>query len=165
MNTSFTNIQRIAAGVVLLMASLLLAGAVSRAINQKEGDEITLVCEEKLANIAGNPLTTITVNYLPGRKPVVRVHAGSIFVYVLSSAIRSENSATESVKIYKTGESFFEPSGRKHLLSENASDTEPVSLLTVFAADDAAKLTTFDVALSASSADQNSLTKSSTLLL
>jgi quercetin dioxygenase-like cupin family protein len=36
-------------------------------------------------------------------------HAGSVFAYVLSGAIRSENSATGPVKVYKAGESFFEP--------------------------------------------------------
>ena len=65
-------------------------------------------------------------------------------VGVLSGAIRSENSATGSAKVYKTGESFFEPSGSRHLVSENASAKEPASLLAVFVADDGARLTTFD---------------------
>jgi len=44
---------------------------------------------------------------LPGKAS--HRHAGSVFAYVLSGAIRSENSATGPVKIYKAGESFFEP--------------------------------------------------------
>jgi quercetin dioxygenase-like cupin family protein len=55
---------------------------------------------------------------------------------VLSGAIRSENSATGPARVYKAGESFFEPPGSKHLISENASATEPASLLAVFVADD-----------------------------
>jgi quercetin dioxygenase-like cupin family protein len=55
---------------------------------------------------------------------------------VLSGAVRSENSATGRAKVYKAGESFFEPSGSEHLVSENASATEPASLLAVFVADD-----------------------------
>jgi quercetin dioxygenase-like cupin family protein len=57
---------------------------------------------------------------------------------------RSENSATGLVKIYQAGESFFEPPGSTHLISENASATEPASLLAVFVADDGAQLTSFD---------------------
>jgi quercetin dioxygenase-like cupin family protein len=68
-------------------------------------------------------------------------HAGSVFAYVLSGSIRSENSATGPVRVYKAGESFFEPPGSEHLVSENASATEPASLLAVFVADDNAHFT------------------------
>jgi quercetin dioxygenase-like cupin family protein len=67
-----------------------------------------------------------------------------VLAFVLSGEIRSENSATGPVKVYKAGEAFFEPAGSKHLVSENASESEPASLLAIFVADDGAKLTTFD---------------------
>ena len=63
---------------------------------------------------------------------------------MLSGAIRSEYSATGPAKVYQAGESFFEPPGSQHLVSENASTTEPASLLAIFIADDGAELTTFD---------------------
>ena len=50
-----------------------------------------------------------------------------------------ENSATGPARVYKAGESFFEPPGSEHLVSENASATEPASLLAVFVADDGAQ--------------------------
>jgi hypothetical protein len=56
----------------------------------------------------------------------------SVFAYVLSGSIRSENSATGPARVYKVGESFFEPPGSEHRVSENASATEPASLLAVF---------------------------------
>jgi len=40
--------------------------------------------------------------------------------------------------------SFFEPPGSEHLVSENASATEPANLLALFVADGGAKLTTLD---------------------
>ena len=55
-----------------------------------------------------------------------------------------ENSATGPARVYQAGESFFEPPGSEHLVSANASATEPASLLAVFVADDGAELTTFD---------------------
>lgn len=52
--------------------------------------------------------------------------------------------ARRAVRNYNdTGESFFEPPGGEHLVSENASATEPASLLAIFVADGGAKLTTF----------------------
>jgi len=67
-----------------------------------------------------------------------------VFAYVLSGAIRSENSVTGPARVYRAGESFFEPPGSEHLVSENASATEPASLLAVVGADDGAQLTTFE---------------------
>jgi quercetin dioxygenase-like cupin family protein len=99
---------------------------------------------EKLANAPGKTLTVVTVNYAPSGKSSAYHHAGSVFAYVLSGVIRSENSATGPVKVYKTSESFFEPPGSKHLISENASGTEPASLLAVFVADDGARQTSFN---------------------
>jgi quercetin dioxygenase-like cupin family protein len=109
-----------------------------------EGDQVKPVRAEKLPNVPGKSLTAVVVNYAPGGKSVSHHHAGSVFAYVLSGAIRSENSATGPAKVYQTGESFFEPPGSEHLVSENASATEPASLLAVFVADDGAELTHFD---------------------
>jgi quercetin dioxygenase-like cupin family protein len=108
-----------------------------------EGDQVKPVRAEKLPNVPGKSITAVVVNYAPGGKSLSHRHAGSVLVYVLSGEIRSENSATGPAKVYKTGESFFEPPGSEHLVSENASTTEPASLLAVFVADDGAQLTVF----------------------
>lgn len=144
MSTSFTKIQWITAGVASMVAVVLLAGTMSRAASEEVGAEVKTVSVEKLGNVPGKSLTAIVVNYAPGGKSGKHHHAGSVFAYVLSGAIRSENSATGPVRVYKAGESFFEPPGSEHLVSENASATEPASLLAVFIADDRAQLTTFD---------------------
>jgi quercetin dioxygenase-like cupin family protein len=143
MNTSFTKVQCIAVGAVLVVVSALVAVATPGANGQEGGVEVP-VRVEKLANAPGKTLTVVTVNYAPGGKSGAHHHAGSVFAYVLSGAIRSENSATGPVMVYKAGESFFEPLGSKYLISENASATEPASMLVVFVADDGAQLTTFD---------------------
>jgi quercetin dioxygenase-like cupin family protein len=104
---------------------------------------VTPVRAEKLPNVPGKTITAVVVNYAPGGKSVSHRHAGSVLAYVLSGTIRSENSATGPAKVYKAGESFFEPAGSEHLVSENASTTEAASLLAVFVADDGAQLTTF----------------------
>jgi quercetin dioxygenase-like cupin family protein len=126
------------------LAAIALLGLALASPAVAEGDQVKPVRAEKLPNVPGKSLTAVVVNYAPGGKSVSHHHAGSVFAYVLSGAIRSENSATGPARVYQTGESFFEPPGSEHLVSENASATEPASLLAVFVADDGAQLTHFD---------------------
>ena len=123
----------------LFLRQELSAGTFCRA-----ADDVRKVTTEKLPNVPGKSITAIVVNYAPGAKSAKHHHAGSVLAYVLSGEIRSENSATGPAKVYKAGETFFEPPGSEHLVSENASATEPASLLAVFVADDGAQLTNFD---------------------
>ncbi|MBI4697096.1 MAG: cupin domain-containing protein [Gammaproteobacteria bacterium] len=108
------------------------------------GAAIEPVLAEKLANVPGSSLSALVVTYAPGGKSPVHHHAGSVFAYVLSGAIRSQSAATGPARVYETGEAFFEPVGSAHLVSENASDREPAKLLAVFVAEDGATLTTFE---------------------
>ena len=128
--------------LAVVIALTALAGVYRSA--RADDPVVKAVLSEKLPNVPGKSLTAVVVNYAPGGKSVSHRHAGSVFVYVLSGQIRSENSATGPAKVYQVGETFFEPSGSEHLVSENASATEPASLLAVFVADDGAKLTTYN---------------------
>jgi quercetin dioxygenase-like cupin family protein len=143
MKTSSSKTRYIGAVALFVIVSALSAGSTPRAVGQEAGAEVKPVRAEKLPNVPGKTLTAIMVSYAPGGKSAAHRHAGSVFAYVLTGAIRSENSATGPAKVYKAGESFWEPAGSRHLVSENASATEPASLLAVFVADDGAKLTTF----------------------
>ncbi|ACA19926.1 Cupin 2 conserved barrel domain protein [Methylobacterium sp. 4-46] len=105
-------------------------------------ETVTPVMQQALANASGKTLSAVVVTYAPGQASPAHRHAGSVFAYVLSGEIRSQNSATGAARVYKAGESFFEPPGSEHLISENASRTEPARLLAVFVADDGAVLTT-----------------------
>jgi quercetin dioxygenase-like cupin family protein len=134
---SFMKPRHILTATAILAAGTLLAGPLCRAA----GDDVTPVATEKLPNVPGKSITAIVVNYAPGAKSVKHHHAGSVLAYVLSGEIRSENSATGPAKVYKAGETFFEPPGSKHLISENASATAPASLLAIFVADDGVQLT------------------------
>ena len=105
------------------------------------GPQVATVLTEALPNVPGKKLTAVVVSYGPGGKSPSHHHAGTVFAYVLSGSIRSENSATGPARVYKAGEAFFEPPGSEHRVSENASATEPASLLAVFVADEGARLT------------------------
>jgi len=140
MNSIQTTISRARVVAALAIGAAALLGAAATAI--AHGDDVHPVFSGALPNVPGKSLTAVVVNYAPGAKSETHHHAGSVFAYVLSGAIRSENSATGAAKVYHVGESFFEPPGSIHLISENASATEPASLLAVFVADDGATLTT-----------------------
>jgi quercetin dioxygenase-like cupin family protein len=108
------------------------------------GGQEKSVRSEALSNVPGFKLTAVLMTYPPGGSSPKHHHAGSVFAYVISGSIRSQNSATGPVKVYRTGESFFEPSGSVHLVNENASATEPASLLAVFVAPEGATLTALE---------------------
>jgi quercetin dioxygenase-like cupin family protein len=123
-------------GACLIIAAgqLLAAGASPEPVSAKQ------VFQERLPNVPGKTLTGVLVTYAPGGKSSAHAHAGSVYAFVISGQIRSENSVTGPVRVYSAGEGFFEPPGSVHLVSENASDTEPASLLAIFVADDGAQL-------------------------
>jgi quercetin dioxygenase-like cupin family protein len=133
---------RLAAGAVLLA----LAGAVPTprlATAAGGGDHAQVIFSQKLPNVPGKTLTAVAVDYAPGGKSNPHHHAGVVFAYVVSGAIRSQVDAG-AARVYRAGETFFEVPGAHHLVSENASRSKPAKLLAVFVADDGADLTTFD---------------------
>jgi len=122
-------------------ASALAGACLSSLVQAAGGGHEHVVFSKALPNVPGKTLTAVVVDYAAGGKSPAHQHSGSVFAYVLSGAIRSENSATGPVKTYRAGEVFFEPPGSVHRISENASQSEPASLLAVFVADDRARLT------------------------
>lgn len=131
------------AGIAILAATMLGASGPGLA-DEDTGAKVKPVAMERLPNVPGKSVSAVLVSYDLGGKSPRHHHAGSVLAYVLTGAIRSENSATGAARIYQAGESFFEPAGSTHLISENASVTEPASLLAIFVADDGAHLTTID---------------------
>ena len=127
----------------VLAATIVLASLASAA-HAEDPVVAKPLQSEKLPNVPGKSITAVQVSYAPGGKSTSHHHAGSVFVYVLTGQVRSEVSGMGPAKVYKAGETFFEPPGSTHLVSENASATEPASILAVFVADEGAKLTTYD---------------------
>ncbi len=144
MTRSFIYSRLVPATLAALALGVVLAGPMYRAIGEETSAEVKLVAVKKLPNVPGMSVSAVMVSYAPGGKSGQHHHAGSVLAYVLSGEIRSENSATGPARVYKAGETFFEPASSEHLVSENASATEPASLLAFFVAEDGAQLTTFD---------------------
>ena len=123
----------------LLYAALLTPLTLSTAFADPAApkqETVTPVFQHEIPNIPGKSLVSVVVNYAPGAKSVSHHHARSAFIYayVLKGEIRSQVD-NQPVKVYKTGEVFFEDPGAQHKISENASKTKPASLLAVLVVD------------------------------
>ena len=135
--------RKIWLGVATAVAFLGVSLETTRPTSAKgPGDaKEALVFSEDLPDVPGKHMTAVIVDYPPGGKSPRHRHVGDVFAFVISGAIRSENSATGAVRVYHRGETFFEPAGSVHLISENASTSEPARFLATFVSDKGAKLT------------------------
>jgi quercetin dioxygenase-like cupin family protein len=106
------------------------------AAHAEELDHVKTVFEHPIPNAAGKKLSAVVVSYAPGGKSPSHRHAGSAFIYahVMSGAVRSQVD-DQPARVYRAGEGFYELPGSHHRVSENASDSEPASLLAVFVVD------------------------------
>ena len=105
-------------------------------------DTVEPIGSYALPNVPGKRVTIVRVFYGPGGFTRAHRHAGSVTAYVTKGEIRSQLGGGP-VETFKVGQSFFEPPGATHLISANASNTEPAELIAVFVADEGAQLTTF----------------------
>jgi quercetin dioxygenase-like cupin family protein len=99
-----------------------------------------------IPNIPGRSLIAVEVSYAPGQASPPHHHAKSafIYVYVLSGQIASQVD-DQPERIYKAGQTFYQTPGAHHVVSRNASQTEPAKMLAVFVVDtDDKTLTTTD---------------------
>src|ERR1700758_4582924 len=105
-------------------------------------DKVEPIGSYALPNVPGKRVTIVRVFYGPGGFTRPHRHAGSVTAYVTKGEIRSQLGGGP-VEVFKVGQSFFEPPGSTHVISANASNTEPAELVAVFVADEGAQLTTF----------------------
>ncbi|MDR6450244.1 quercetin dioxygenase-like cupin family protein [Paraburkholderia terricola] len=130
------------------LAALSLAASVQSAFAADAPatrETVTPAFAEAIANVPGKTMTALVVEYVPGGKSAPHRHGQAFVVaYVLSGAIRSRIDNGEE-RVFHAGESWTEKPGAHHMVSENASDTEPAKLLAIFVADTKDKnLVTFD---------------------
>jgi quercetin dioxygenase-like cupin family protein len=104
-------------------------------------DVVEPITSHALPNVPGKRVTIVRVFYGPGGFTPPHTHSGSVTAYVTKGEIRSQLGGGP-VETFKVGQSFFEPPGSTHLVSANASNTEPAELIAVFVADEGAQLTT-----------------------
>jgi quercetin dioxygenase-like cupin family protein len=79
-------------------------------------------------------VTTVEVTYPPGGSSAPHSHPCPVIGYVLKGAVRMQvKGGTEA--IYRPGDSFYEEPNGIHMVSQNASATEPTTFLATFICD------------------------------
>lgn len=106
------------AGVILVMAQATVLAE----------DKVSVLMKQSLADMAGKVATVLTVDYAPGAASDAHVHPGSVFAYVLEGSVVSQGEDEEPMT-YTKGQSWYELPKKPHLVSKNASQTEPAKLL------------------------------------
>jgi quercetin dioxygenase-like cupin family protein len=106
---------------------LALAASTS-AFAHDPSEKVTVLQDEMLKNAPGKKALMIEVDYAPGQSSIAHKHDGTAMAYVLSGAIVSQVKG-EQAKTFKAGEYWYEPAGSEHLVSKNASSTQPAKLL------------------------------------
>lgn len=94
------------------------------------------------ANVPGKRVSIVRVFYGPGGFTRAHRHRGSVIAYITKGEISSQLGGGP-LETFNVGQSLFEPPGSTHLVSANASNTEPAELIAVFVADEGAQLTTY----------------------
>lgn len=119
--------------LLFALGSSLLAGSPAR---------VRLVASHALPalNRADLSMKILEVRYGPGESSEPHRHPFPVMVYVLEGAIRSQVEGQTEARIYRAGESFYEAPGVTHLVSANASATEPARFLAIFTCDHEAEL-------------------------
>jgi quercetin dioxygenase-like cupin family protein len=104
-------------------------------------NEVEVIASHALPNVPGKRVTVVRVTYGPGGFTPPHRHGRSVTAYITKGQVRSQLKGGPS-ETFEVGQSFFEPPGATHLVSANASNTEPAELIVIFVADEGAELTT-----------------------
>lgn len=88
------------------------------------------VLSKTLPKLDGEHLnvTLVEVRYGPGEASSPHSHACPVMAYVVRGAVRTQVEGSAET-IYKAGESFYEAPNAVHLVSANASVTEPATFV------------------------------------
>ena len=111
-----------------LAALALTVSAAAYAHEAAPSEKVTVLQDQMLKNVPNKKALMIEVDYLPGQSSIAHKHEGTAMAYVLSGAITSQVKGEKAIT-YKAGEYWYEPAGSEHLVSKNASTTQPAKLL------------------------------------
>ena len=120
---------RIGGLVALTMTAALLTTPAADA-HDAGNEKVTPVLRMPLPDAPGKQMTLAVVAYEPGQASAAHLHPGSVFAYVLEGEIASQLDG-QPERVFKAGESWYEPPRTPHLVSRNASAQKPAKLLAI----------------------------------
>jgi quercetin dioxygenase-like cupin family protein len=117
------------------MRSAVVAGvavAACFAAGQAGGtkDRAQILLSTSLPKLNGDNLKAflVEVRYGPGESSKPHTHGCAVIGYIVAGSLRTQVKG-EPERIYKAGESFYEAPNGVHLVSANASDTQPAKFV------------------------------------
>jgi len=121
-------IFRLAQTVLLVMLCLVVApSAVQNA-------KVTPLTTKDLAGLPGKEAVMLTVEYPPGASSTRHRHNANTFVYVLEGSIVMQVEGGKEVTL-GPGQTFYESPDDVHVVSKNASNSQPAKFLVFFVKD------------------------------
>ena len=121
-------IFRIAQTVLIVMLCLVVApSAVQNA-------KVTPLTTKDLAGLPGKEAVMLTVEYPPGASSTRHRHNANTFVYVLEGSIVMQVEGGKEVTL-GPGQTFYESPDDVHVVSKNASNSQPAKFLVFFVKD------------------------------
>ena len=126
----------ISAACLAVLATALPAGAHGPEPTAAHPETVTPLFKHALPNVPGKALLAVEVGFPPGAAAAPHTHPKSAFLYayVLSGEIVSAVDEAPP-RVYKTGDSWYEAPGARHLVTRNPSKDTPARLLVVFVTD------------------------------
>jgi quercetin dioxygenase-like cupin family protein len=127
--------------VLIAVAALWVARA-SAASSPASAGVVRILSQQPLAGRIGTDVTILTVDYPPGGSTPPHEHPGTTYAYVLQGSVVSklDDGPTQT---FTKGQMWTEQPHDHHMISKNASSTEPAKLLVLMIAPHGAQLTTF----------------------
>lgn len=98
------------------------------------GAKVTQLMSKNLPDFPGKEGVMSTVEYLPGGSDPIHRHNADVFVYVLEGSIVVQLRGGEETTL-TPGQTFYEGPDDVHVVSRNASSTEPAKFVVFFMKD------------------------------
>ena len=136
------NASRMRVGVAVILSAAVLGSpmawtqAPSGATHPETKERARLALSQALPKLDGTHLkaTVVEVHYGPGESSPPHSHPCAVIGYVVEGALRTRVKG-EPEAIYKAGETFYEAPNGVHVVSANASQTEPATFIAYFVCD------------------------------
>jgi quercetin dioxygenase-like cupin family protein len=122
--------------LLLATAAVLSRPAIADPEAGPAGDSVKPNFSHAIPTVPGKSLVAVEVSYPPNgaSRPHRHEQSAFIYAYVVSGSVASQVEG-QPERVYHAGESFYEMPGAHHVVSRNASRTEPARLLAVFVVD------------------------------
>lgn len=120
----------------VLGGAMFTAHVVSGSVRRQSSERARVVLTHVLPPLEGSHLkaTVVKVHYGPGESSPQHSHPCPVIGYVVQGAYRSQVDG-EPEAVYTAGDTFYEAPNGLHVLSANASKTEPAAFIAFFVCD------------------------------